>query len=359
MVAREVPERVRQVRVAVAVVERVTGLVEERLVVVQAALRAGDQVDDLRRVGGDHAGPRRLLRPVVEVELDVRLLRRGRSRASGACRGRPRSRAPSCRSPRAARAGAARRRGTRSAPPVVARPSSLSNQRSRELAVDARSPPCSPRRARSESSRSEMPFSSSLRATGSGSSESSASSSSRARSSSSRSSLNAAEASPCSAAELLALRVVGHDGELRLGGAERQLLAAGRSPARRGSRSRARPRARLSSMSAIRPALAGLAQPVERARARRPKARSRPRCSASSCSRVKSSRVARDDLRALRDLLLPDADRAAFLCALEEVALELGFVLGRGSNGGDAHLRMGNVPDDRRIKKRRAAGPFR
>ena len=34
-------------------------------------MRAGDEVDDLRRVGRDHAGARRLLRTVVEVEVDV------------------------------------------------------------------------------------------------------------------------------------------------------------------------------------------------------------------------------------------------------------------------------------------------
>ena len=53
--------------------ERVPGLVEECLVVVQPALRAHDQMHFLRRVGGDHAGARVLLRPVVEVELDVPL----------------------------------------------------------------------------------------------------------------------------------------------------------------------------------------------------------------------------------------------------------------------------------------------
>jgi hypothetical protein len=52
-------------------VQGVTGLVEERLVVVQSALRTRDEVHDLRRVGRDHARPRRLLRPVVEVEPDV------------------------------------------------------------------------------------------------------------------------------------------------------------------------------------------------------------------------------------------------------------------------------------------------
>ena len=47
VVAREAAERVRQRGVAVAVVERVAGLVQERLVVVEPALRARDQVDDL------------------------------------------------------------------------------------------------------------------------------------------------------------------------------------------------------------------------------------------------------------------------------------------------------------------------
>ena len=73
VVAREAPEGVRQRRVAARVVERVPGLVQERLVVVQPALRPRDQVDDGRRIGGDHARARRLLRTVVEVRLDVRV----------------------------------------------------------------------------------------------------------------------------------------------------------------------------------------------------------------------------------------------------------------------------------------------
>ena len=71
VVAREVPEGVREVRVAARVVERVTRLVQECLVVVQPSLGPGDQVDDVRRVGRDDAGARGLLRPVVEVELDA------------------------------------------------------------------------------------------------------------------------------------------------------------------------------------------------------------------------------------------------------------------------------------------------
>ena len=43
---------------------------EEGLVVVEAALGAGDQVHDARRVGGDDAGARRLLRPVLEIRAD-------------------------------------------------------------------------------------------------------------------------------------------------------------------------------------------------------------------------------------------------------------------------------------------------
>ena len=73
VVARDAPEGVRQRRIAAPVMQRVTDLVQERLVVVQASLGARDQMHDGRRVARDHAGPRRLLRPVVEIEPDVRL----------------------------------------------------------------------------------------------------------------------------------------------------------------------------------------------------------------------------------------------------------------------------------------------
>ena len=76
VVARDPAEGVRQRCIDAAVMERVAGLVQERLVVVQPALRARDQVDDLRRVTRDHAGARRLLGPVVEIELDVRRSRK-------------------------------------------------------------------------------------------------------------------------------------------------------------------------------------------------------------------------------------------------------------------------------------------
>jgi hypothetical protein len=55
-------------------VERVAGLVQERLVVVEAALGARDQVDDARGIGCDHTGAWRLLRAVVQVEADARHL---------------------------------------------------------------------------------------------------------------------------------------------------------------------------------------------------------------------------------------------------------------------------------------------
>ena len=115
VVARDVAERVGQVRVAAGVVQRVTGLVQERLVVVQPSLRARDQVDDARRVGRDHAGPRRLLRPVVEVELDVRLRLEVEAEAPERVHADRDGLAPSSRCSRAATACARRRRGTSSA----------------------------------------------------------------------------------------------------------------------------------------------------------------------------------------------------------------------------------------------------
>src|SRR5205085_7989349 len=54
--------------------------------------------------------------------------------------------------------------------------------------------------------------------------------------------------------------------------------------------------------------------------------------------------VAGDDFRALRDLLLPDPDGAAFLGALEQIALKPGLVIGWANDCGDAHRRA-NLPD--------------
>ena len=73
MVARDTAKDIRELRVAARVVQRVARLVEERLIVVKTALCARDLVHDLRWVARDHAGARRLLRTIVEVELDVRL----------------------------------------------------------------------------------------------------------------------------------------------------------------------------------------------------------------------------------------------------------------------------------------------
>ena len=79
------------------------------------------------------------------------------------------------------------------------------------------------------------------------------------------------------------------------------------------------------------PALAGLAQPVQPlALVVRPRPSSASR-SASSCVAAEEVGVARDDRRLLGDLLLADADRAALLRALEEVALERAFELGGGA----------------------------
>ena len=58
VVARNAAERVGEVGIAARVVERVPGFVHERLVVVEASLRPRDQMDDLRRIGRDHARAR-------------------------------------------------------------------------------------------------------------------------------------------------------------------------------------------------------------------------------------------------------------------------------------------------------------
>ena len=62
-------------RVASRVVQRVACLVEEALVVGEPALRPGDEVDDERRIGWDHARPWSLLRAVLEIGADVLVVR--------------------------------------------------------------------------------------------------------------------------------------------------------------------------------------------------------------------------------------------------------------------------------------------
>ena len=72
VVARDVPKGVGKAWIDACVMQRMTRLVEERLVVREASLRARDQVHDVRRIGRDDAGARILLRPVLGVEPDVR-----------------------------------------------------------------------------------------------------------------------------------------------------------------------------------------------------------------------------------------------------------------------------------------------
>ena len=74
VIAGKAPERERERRIDVRVVQRVARLVQEGLVVVDPSHRAGDEVDDPRRIRGDHAGARRLLRAVVEVGADPGLV---------------------------------------------------------------------------------------------------------------------------------------------------------------------------------------------------------------------------------------------------------------------------------------------
>ena len=54
--------------------------------------------------------------------------------------------------------------------------------------------------------------------------------------------------------------------------------------------------------------------------------------------------IARDDLRPLGDLLLANPNSSSLLGALEEIALELGLVLGWCADGGDTHGRPENLP---------------
>ena len=271
------------------VVERVAGLVQERLVVVQPALRARDQVDDLRRVGRDHAGARRLLRPVVEVELDVRLLLEIEAELRERVHADSGPPAPWCRSPRAARAGAGRRRATSVGTVLAlrrraaARASGLA-QLARRASVAAS---LASARARS-SSRSEMPFSSSVRSTGS------------SISLDVRLQLlaRAQHLEPLvverrrdlvgEPAELVAVAVAGQHRELRLGRPQRQLLALELDPRGEDRRSRARPPARRARPRSALPRTSCAAG--RGARAPHPaRRRPRPRRSAASWSRVNSS----------------------------------------------------------------------
>ena len=125
-------------------------------------------------------------------------------------------------------------------------------------------------------------------------------------------------------AELLAVAVVVQDGEPRLRGAQRQLLALERQP--RGELPVLELVLALDELGRDDPALADLPQAVQLLALVALGARSASH-SASSCSRVKRSAIPADDLGLLGDLLLPDADRAALLGALEEVLPEPLLVL--------------------------------
>ena len=135
--------------------------------------------------------------------------------------------------------------------------------------------------------RSEMAFSSSLRAIGSGSPDRSADSSSPARASSSRSSLKVAFRSAKQLAELLAVGVLVQHGELRLCRAQRQLLVAERQP--RGELAVLQLVLALDQLGGDDPALADLAQPVELLPLVSRPPRSSASHSASSWSRVNRS----------------------------------------------------------------------
>ena len=298
MVARDAAEHVRQRRVAACVVQRMPRLVQERLIVVETALGARDQMDDLRRVARDHTCARRLLRTVVEIELDVRLRHQVEAERGRESRGRSRSRGPSCRSPRAARAGACTRCGSSTESRGARRRAARANHFSRS-APKAR---VGSRRSRAssarDSSRSEMSFSSSLRSTASAIPESSAASSSvdaeqvepvvvevalasawiapsSSRSAYAGSTASCAWAFRSGISSPLNVTRVGEQAVLELVLALRQLR-------RRSARTRTS-------------CGAGTA-----ARARRPTSASSASWSASSCSRLKRSRVAANDLSLLR-----------------------------------------------------------
>ena len=225
MVARDAPERVRQGRIAAGVVERVPGLVQERLVVVEPTLRPRDQVDDPGRVGRDHARPGRLLRPVVEVEpdagdvLDVEA--------------EPLERLDAHRHAAILRVRALERRE----PPQVARVvrgrhvvAVRTEQRARTSGrAAARRPwqrPCWPPRARARARAARSPSPRRSARPRRRSPESSASSSSDAVSSARRSSLKRGVLGVVELAQLVAVAVAGQDGKLCLCCAERQLLPA-------------------------------------------------------------------------------------------------------------------------------------
>ena len=167
VVAGKPAERVRELGVEPGVVQRVPGLVQEGLVVVEAALGPRDQVDDRRRVGGDHARARALLRPVVEVEPDALVRGQVEPDARRASPGRPARSAPSGRGRRRATSGAGRRRGTEAGSASRSAPRTRSSHSSR-IGPQSRPARARPPAAQSERAWRSMFFRAALRATGSG-----------------------------------------------------------------------------------------------------------------------------------------------------------------------------------------------
>ncbi len=131
--------------------------------------------------------------------------------------------------------------------------------------------------------------------------------------------VEAAEASPCELAQLVAVAVVGQDRELRLRGPERKRLGAELHP--RGEDRVLELVLAGAQLDLDEAGFARLAQPVEALALV-----AGSRLGLGLAQRVEllareELGVARDDLGPLGDLLLADADGAAFLGALEEVAL--------------------------------------
>ena len=209
-------------------------------------------------------------------------------------------------------------------------PSRRSNQRSRtgmKASVKRRLVSSST----AESSRSEIPFSSSFRSTGPAMPERSASSSSPAFSRSRRSGLKARARVGLYVAELLAILVDGQHRELRLRRAKRHLLALERDAGR--EQLVLELVVALDELVREQAALARLPQPEE------PLALVDARALLGLVQRLELAAaeevgVAADDLRLLRGLLLPHAHGPRLLGALVHVLREAALELGGGADGG-------------------------
>ena len=338
MIARELAERVRQRRLAARVVERVTGFVQEGLVVVEAALGARDQVDDVRRVGSDHACARRLLRAVVQIEPDpgsaldveperaergdadldrallrVRLLERGEpAQIARVIRGRhilslgPEQLVEPALAQRRVHAGGCPRRGVEDALELVQRDPLLfcvPGDRvglARELGLE--------RLAGGEQLAAVVVEAGALRV--------------RER------------------AELVAVAVDREHCQLRLGGPQRQLLPAPADP--RGQEPVLELVLSRRELGGEDARLARLAEPIEQLALVRAAGLLRFAQQLELGDREEIA-VPLDDHRLLGRLLLADADGTSLLGALEEVAREPLLVLGRSADGRNAHA-PGRLP---------------